>query len=333
MKQTLKVSTPTDREIVMTRVFDAPRHLVWNAMTQPELLRRWMFMPQGWAWAECEMDVCVGGKFRWAWKGPDGQRALTIWGEHREVNPPVRIVHTECMQMGPAEGGPRSNLANTEHGAAVATLELTEHGEQTHLCMTLLFPSKEARDAALASGMEHGVSAGYEQLEELLSGLKSPGTNLERIAPPVIAWTAPQLTAAIHVRVPRHKIRSAVGPALHEIMTAVKAQGIGPIGPWFDHHVSGDPEIFDFDICVPVSAPVSPTGQVVSCQIPSEHVAQAIYTGPYEGLAAAWNEFNRWVSENGHVPATDFYQCYAVGPESSPNAAEWKTELRRPLRQ
>jgi uncharacterized protein YndB with AHSA1/START domain len=172
MKHTLQVLTPTDREIVMTRNFDAPRHLVWNAMTRPELIRQWMFTPQDWAWADCEMDVRVGGKFRWAWNGPDGRLALSIWGEHREVSPPVRIVHTECMQMGPGAGGPGSDGANAEPWELLATLELTEHKGQTLLRMTLLFPSKEARDGALASGMERGVSAGYDRLDQKLPAME-----------------------------------------------------------------------------------------------------------------------------------------------------------------
>ena len=72
----LKVTTPTDVEIVMTRAFDAPRRLVWDAMTRPDLVRRWMFTPPGWKWAECDMDVRVGGKFRWVWNGPDGRVLL-----------------------------------------------------------------------------------------------------------------------------------------------------------------------------------------------------------------------------------------------------------------
>lgn len=166
MKQnTLKVTTPTDREIVMTRAFDAPRALVWDAMTRPELLQRWMFVPPGWTWAECEMDVRVGGKFRWAWSGPDGKLALAIWGEHREVTPPARIVHTERMEMGP--GGPGCEGSTPD--AVLVTLELSEQGGRTQLRMTISCPSKEVRDAMLASGMEHGVAAGYDRLDAILS--------------------------------------------------------------------------------------------------------------------------------------------------------------------
>jgi uncharacterized protein YndB with AHSA1/START domain len=168
---TLTVATPTDLEIVMTRSFDAPRRLVWNAMIKPDLVRRWMFMPPGWAWAECEMDVRQGGKFRWAWSGPDGTVALSIWGEYREVTPPAKIVHTECMQMGSGAGAHGSDCENAYAWELLATLELVEQGGKTRLKMTLVFPTKEGRDAALASGMEHGMAAGYETLDTLLTEL------------------------------------------------------------------------------------------------------------------------------------------------------------------
>lgn len=151
----LHVTTPTDTTIVMTRSFNAPRRLVWDAMTKPELMQQWMFMPPGWAWATCEMDVREGGKYRWAWNGPDGKVAMTISGVHKEVDPPQRIVHTERMEM--SQCGPVGEL--------LATLELTEKGGVTHMKMTLAFDSKQARDGALASGMEHGMEAGYKNLD------------------------------------------------------------------------------------------------------------------------------------------------------------------------
>ena len=159
MKHTLEVATPSELEIVMMRVFDAPRHLVWNAMTKPELIRRWLYSPEGWTMTVCEGDDKVGGTFRWAWNGPDGKPALAIWGVNREVVPPEKIVHTESMAMG--DGVPLGEL--------LATVVLTELGGKTALRMTLLFPSKEARDGALASGMARGVAAGYNRLDEILA--------------------------------------------------------------------------------------------------------------------------------------------------------------------
>lgn len=172
-RRTLQVTTPSDLEIVMTRSFNAPRRLVWEAMTKPELVRRWMFCPPGWAWSVCEMDVRVGGAYRWEWNGPSGKLGLKIYGTHTVVEPPVRLVHTERMEMGPDAGpcGGGESGGGAEPWELVATIELAEAGGLTHLKMTLLFPSKEARDTALASGMEHGVSAGYTTLDSLLSSM------------------------------------------------------------------------------------------------------------------------------------------------------------------
>ncbi len=157
----LQVAVPTDTTIVMTRTFNAPRPLVWEAMTDPRRLRRWLFSPPGWTMTTCEGEPRVGGSYRWAWSDADGKQALVISGEFREVVPPSRLVHTETMEMGC--GGPVGTL--------IATLELTEIAGGTRMHMTLAFDSREARDGALASGMEHGMEAGYQQLDaQLASG-------------------------------------------------------------------------------------------------------------------------------------------------------------------
>lgn len=166
---TLQVATPTETTILMTRTFDAPRRLVWDAMTKPELVRRWMFCPPGWSWAECEMDVRVGGKYRWAWNGPDGRLALTISGEHLEVDPPCKIVHTELMEMAPGAGPCGPDGGPPEPWELVATLELAETEGTTAMKMTLTFRTKQARDMALASGMQQGMEAGYAQLDAFLA--------------------------------------------------------------------------------------------------------------------------------------------------------------------
>jgi uncharacterized protein YndB with AHSA1/START domain len=160
MKNTLKVSTPSDREIVMTRVFDAPRRLVWDAHTRPELIKRWLFAPPGWTMTVCEDDVRVGGIFRWEWVGPDGKTAMAMRGVYREVVPPERVVRTETFDFG----------CDAQSGEQLGTIVLEEKDGRTTLTMTVLFPSKEARDACIASGMEQGVAAGYDRLEELLAG-------------------------------------------------------------------------------------------------------------------------------------------------------------------
>lgn len=154
----LTVTTPTDRQVVMTRAFNAPRALVWKAMSTPELIKRWLFGPPGWEMTTCEDDARVGGTFRWAWRGPNGE-AMAMHGVYREVVPPERVVRTESFEFGCAP----------QAGEQLATLVLAEQGAGTLLTITLLYPSKEARDGAIASGMEHGVAASYDKLAEILA--------------------------------------------------------------------------------------------------------------------------------------------------------------------
>lgn len=155
----LKISTPSDLEIAMTRVFDAPRKLVFEAMIQPELLKRWLLGPPGWEMTECEVATTVGGSYRWAWRQTDGQH-MSLHGVCREFAPPVRTVCTQVM-----EGVP---------GETLVTNVLTEQGGKTTLTLTILYASREARDAAFKSGMSRGVEASYDRLAALLaeSGLR-----------------------------------------------------------------------------------------------------------------------------------------------------------------
>jgi uncharacterized protein YndB with AHSA1/START domain len=159
MKNSLKITTPTDREILIARVFNAPRELVWDTMSKPELLKRWLFTPAGWEMTVCEGDPRVGGKFRWVWSGPGGPE-MSMTGVYCEIVPPERAVRTETFEFG----------CVPQSGEQLATLILTEQGEKTLLTLTVLYPSKEARDGAIASGMERGLGAGYDKLDEMLAG-------------------------------------------------------------------------------------------------------------------------------------------------------------------
>jgi uncharacterized protein YndB with AHSA1/START domain len=156
---TLKVTTPGDREIVLTRVFDAPRELVFAAFTKPELLRRW-FGPHGWSLVVCEMDLRVGGGFRFVLKGPDGTQ-MGMRGVYREITPPDRSVHTESFDDYPGE--------------SQVTTVLVEQGGKTTLTATVLYPSQQIRDMVIQSGMEHGAAESYDKLAELLgsAGVRS----------------------------------------------------------------------------------------------------------------------------------------------------------------
>ena len=148
---------------------------------------------------------------------------------------------------------------------------------------------------------------------------------------PQIVRTEAQLTAVIRLTIPRAEIQTVMGPAIAEVMAAVAAQGLAPAGPVFSHHLRMDPDTFDFEVGVPVKAPVSDTGRVNASQLPAATVARTVYRGPYEGLGSAWGEFGEWIAAEGYKPATDLWECYVDGPESNPDPATWHTELNRPL--
>lgn len=148
---------------------------------------------------------------------------------------------------------------------------------------------------------------------------------------PQILLTEARQTAVIRFTIPRAEIRNVMGPAIAEVLAAVAAQGMAPAGPVFSHHLRMDPETFDFEVGVPVHAPVSAANRVKASQLPAATVARTVYHGPYEGLGAAWGEFNAWITAEGHRPAPDLWECYVAGPESNPDPATFRTELNRPL--
>lgn len=163
---TLKVTTPTDREIVLTRVFNAPRRMVFDAFTKPELLKRW-FGPRGWELVVCEIDLRVGGTFRFVLRGPDG-RDMGMRGVYREITPPERSVHMESFDDYPGE--------------SQVTTVLVEQGGRTTMTATVLYPSREVRDIVISTGMEHGAAESYDKLAELLDSAESVSTGAEAAA-------------------------------------------------------------------------------------------------------------------------------------------------------
>jgi len=148
---------------------------------------------------------------------------------------------------------------------------------------------------------------------------------------PQIVQTTAQPTAIIRLTIPREEIRNVMGPGHRELMAAVAAQGIAPAGPWFTHHLRMDPDTFDVEIGVPVTAPISAAGRVEPGQLPAATVARTVYHGVYEGLGPAWAEFDAWITAEGHTPAPDLWESYVAGPESNPDPATWRTELNRPM--
>ena len=148
---------------------------------------------------------------------------------------------------------------------------------------------------------------------------------------PQIIQTTTQLTAIIRMIVPREEIQNVMGPGIQELLATIAAQGIAPAGPWFTHHLRRPTDTFDFEISIPVATPVAAAGRVQPSQWPAMKVARTVYHGAYEGLGEAWGEFIEWIETNGHMPAADLWECYLAGPESSPDPADWRTQLNRPL--
>jgi uncharacterized protein YndB with AHSA1/START domain len=154
----LAVTTPSDREIAVTRTFNAPRRLVFEAHTKPELLKRWLGVFGGWSLDVCEIDLRPRGAYRYVWRRPDGAE-MGVRGVYREVVPPEKLVTTEKFDD------------SAYDGEATGTTTFVERDGQTVLTLTLRYPSKKARDAVLRSPMKRGLATGYDMLAELLSTL------------------------------------------------------------------------------------------------------------------------------------------------------------------
>ncbi len=155
---TVTVTTPSDREVEVTRMFNAPRPLVFKALTTPDLLLRWMHGPNGWTLTVCEVDLRVGGAFRYVWRKANG-REMGTSGVFREITPPRRLVNTEVFDE------------DWTGGETVVTTTLTERGAATLLTVTVLYVSKAARDAALETNFVTGMELGYNVLADVLAAV------------------------------------------------------------------------------------------------------------------------------------------------------------------
>ena len=152
MPAPLTVTTPNDTDVVVVRTFDAPRDLVWRAHTDPKLVKKWLLGPPGWTMPVCEIDLRVGGRYRYGWAHPQ-QQGFEMTGTYNEVKAPERIVHSEEFQG---------------MEARITTL-FAEKGGKTTMTMTMRFPSKAARDGAVATGMTDGMEQSYRKLDEMVA--------------------------------------------------------------------------------------------------------------------------------------------------------------------
>lgn len=162
MPKPAQVISPSDREVRVTRTFNAPRQLVWDAHTKPELVQKWQGYP-GWDMPVCEMDVHVGGTYRWQWKSQEDGKQFGFFGTFTEVNAPSKIVHEQYFDPGDIGGSMPTG------DPCIVSVELSEQGGVTTLVCNLAFASKEARDGAVSTGMTDGMEVSYARLDDMFA--------------------------------------------------------------------------------------------------------------------------------------------------------------------
>ena len=158
MPRELEVATPNDFDVVCTRVFDAPARHVFDCHTRPTLVKRWLLGPPGWSMPVCEIDLRVGGTFRYVWRNDDSGKEFGLVGRYREIAAPVRLVCTEAFE---GEDMPE----------ALTTTVFAEEAGRTTMTLTISYPSRAIRDAALATGMTGGMGQSYDRLDGVLGGM------------------------------------------------------------------------------------------------------------------------------------------------------------------
>ena len=152
------------------------------------------------------------------------------------------------------------------------------------------------------------------------------------IETPQITRMPEATTAYIHLRVPREEMAEVFGPTLEELFQTLKKQGVEPTGPVFAHHLRMESDTFDFELGVPVAERPREAGRMQVGERPPVTVARTVYHGPYEGLPAAWGEFDAWMESEGCLQTPDIWESYLVGPDAASDPDAWRTELVRPLR-
>jgi uncharacterized protein YndB with AHSA1/START domain len=149
----LNAALPSDRQVRLTRTFDAPRQLVWDAHTKPELIRRWLLGPPGWTMPVCDVDLRVGGRFHYEWLG-EGGKTMALDGIYRVVEEPGRIADTQTFDE------------DWTNGPADTDMVLTENSGVTEMILTITYTNQQTRDLVVSSPMMDGMEAGYERLDK-----------------------------------------------------------------------------------------------------------------------------------------------------------------------
>lgn len=148
---------------------------------------------------------------------------------------------------------------------------------------------------------------------------------------PEIVQTTDQLLATLRVTVPRDRVHDVMGPGIAEVMAVLARQGVGPAGKWPTHHLRRVPDMFDFEIAVPVFSPIQPSGRVKRGVLAACRAARLTHAGGYEGLGGSWHQLMAWVEGQGFKPDANFWEVYRVGSDASDDPDDWRTDLYTPL--
>ena len=160
MPAPIEVTTPSPSSVQVVRSFKAPAQLVWDFHTRPQLIKQWLLGPDGWTMPVCEMDLRVGGRYRYGWHNTEGKQPdFAFTGELREIDPPTRIVHTESM-----EGSP---------GEAIVTTTFVERNGITTITVLMDYGTQELRDMVVATGMPDGMATSYDRLDRVMDDAKA----------------------------------------------------------------------------------------------------------------------------------------------------------------
>lgn len=283
----------------MTRGFAAPRPLVFDAFTRPELVRRWLTGPDGWTMPVCEIDLTVGGAYRYGWQQP-GRDSFGVSGVFREIVRPERIVHSENFEPG------------WYSGEALVTTTFHQDGGGTLVRMAVDYGTAEIRDKAVATGMAKGVERSYERLGDMLA------------SPYVIVDVERQATAVVSCDVAFAGIRDAQQSARAKIATALPRLGAGKPGAAVTlTRMTGNGRLY-MEPGVIVERSFAPEGDVVPSELPAGRAVRHLLLGSFEQLPQAWPALLGWCEAQGLKRDGRCWEIY--GPQASGPAIQ-QTEL------
>ena len=301
-----------ERAIRVTRLFDAPRELVFDAFTKSEMMKEWFHGPPGWKLTTCEVDLRPGGTYRREWTNNAGE-SMGMGGVFREVERPVRAVRTEKYDAAPYPG------------EALGTFVLTTVGNATRMELTIEYISREVRDQVMASPMMAGAGKGYTALDNYLEQLQQTERSL--ITAPEVITTKEVITAVIHLKIPCEDMGKYMDPAIQEVIKAITGQGIAIAGPMFSYHKRRPSDSFDFEIGFPVSKAIKAEGRVINGKLPAVKVVRSVHQGPYDNLGQAWGALQKWVREQGYGETGRFWESYLNNPDEVKDPKDYLTEL------